>query len=255
MSEEKKQERTKKDLIKTIVGITLCVIFGFVLIINLTIIIKGIVNPNEMPSVFGVTPTVVKTESMSGDRDGHLEKGDIAFLERVNIKDLKVGDVITFKDSKTTYRTHRVVEIDETGTIHTAGDALGDSPTTRDRITITQETLAGRVTGRIPLIGYPAIWFENPIILAGVILVLILGFIAIDIIRRRKEEKVAEDSKTSELEAELERLRALAAANNLSTEVTAAPEAPAETVADSALVEEAPATEPKETADAPAEES
>jgi len=257
MSEEVKEKKTKAELIKTIVGITLSVIFGFIIIVNMVIIVKGIVNPNKMPSVFGVTPVVVRTESMSGDRDGHLEKGDLVFLEKVDIEDLEVGDVITFKDSKTTYRTHRIYEIKPDGTIETAGDALVDlygyTNSTIDNIDITEDTLAGRVTGRIPLIGYPSLWFENPIVLAGVILLLVAGFVGYDIIRRRKEEKVAENSKTSELEAELERLRALAAANNLSTEITAAPEASAETVADSALVEKNSVTEPKETADATAE--
>ena len=250
--EEKKQEDVKKpetskaEKTKTIIGIVLCVIFGFVLIVNMTIIIKGIVNPNKMPSVLGITPAVVRTESMSGSREGHLEKGDLIFIKKVDMKDLEVGDVITFKDSQTTYRTHRIVEIKEDGSIATAGDALGDSPGTRDNIKITQETLAGRVTGRIPLIGYIALAFEDPIVLAGVILLFVGGFIVYDILRRRKEEKAAETSKTSELEAELERLRALAAANNLSVEATATPEA---------LASENVPEEVKETTEAPVETS
>ena len=58
-----------------IVGAVLCCIFAVILVCNLTIIIKGVVNPKVPPSVFGVTPMVVQSGSMSGNAEDHIEVG------------------------------------------------------------------------------------------------------------------------------------------------------------------------------------
>ncbi len=58
---------TKKGVhvVLTVVGIILCIIFGLMLITNVTIIIKGVITPDSPPSIFGVTPMVVQSGSMS----------------------------------------------------------------------------------------------------------------------------------------------------------------------------------------------
>ena len=48
-----------------IVGAVLCCIFALMLVCNLTIIIKGVINPEMPPSVLGVTPMVVQSGSMT----------------------------------------------------------------------------------------------------------------------------------------------------------------------------------------------
>ena len=62
-----------------IVGSMLCCIFAVILVCNLTIIIKGVVNPKVPPSVLGVTPMVVQSGSMSGNAEDHIEVGDLIF--------------------------------------------------------------------------------------------------------------------------------------------------------------------------------
>ena len=121
MEDEKKQVKTKADLTKTIIGIVLCVVFGFILICNMTIIIKGVVNPDEPPAIFGTRPIVVLSGSMSGEEDGHIEIGDLVFVKDVKFSDLKLGDVVTFKDGGS-YTTHRIIGADEKGII-TKGDS------------------------------------------------------------------------------------------------------------------------------------
>ena len=81
----------------TVIGIVLCVVFGALLIMNLTIIIKGLVNPDEPPSVFGVTPMVVKSGSMSSDLPHRVVSGDIIELTEEQIQSLKVGDTFRTK--------------------------------------------------------------------------------------------------------------------------------------------------------------
>lgn len=246
--EENKKQRTKADLTKTIIGIVLCVIFGFVVICNMTLIIKGVVNPDEPPAIFGRRPIVVLSGSMSGEEDGHLEIGDLIFVKDVEFDELELGDVVTFKDGKS-YTTHRVIGWNEDGTIITKGDANN----TQDHRKLVPESLVGIVTGRIPKMGNVALFMQKPLGMLLVVGLPLAAFIIYDIIRRQMEDK-KEDGKTAELEAELERLRALAAANNISTADSVA-ETPAssETPAWEIKVED-PAEETVETEETKAEE-
>lgn len=57
------QKKTALHRIVSIIGLVLCVIFGFMLVCNLTIILKGTINPDRPPSVLGITPMVVQSGS------------------------------------------------------------------------------------------------------------------------------------------------------------------------------------------------
>ena len=74
-------------------GTALCCVFALMLLCNLTIIIKGVIHPQTPPSVFGVTPMVVQSGSMSGNAEDHIEVGDLIFTVKPNIAELKKGDI------------------------------------------------------------------------------------------------------------------------------------------------------------------
>ena len=59
-----------------VAGAILCVVFGFMLICNMTILVKGVINPDIPPSVMGITPMAVQSGSMSGAQEGQIEVGD-----------------------------------------------------------------------------------------------------------------------------------------------------------------------------------
>ncbi len=65
------KKNTKRDKLSpggkalTVVGIIICVILAPVLIINLTMIIKGLINKNEVPTFGGYAPLIVLTDSMN----------------------------------------------------------------------------------------------------------------------------------------------------------------------------------------------
>ncbi len=217
MEEKEKKTVDKKELIKTIVGISLCVIFGFILVCNLTIVVQGMTQPNRPPSIFGVTPVVVVSESMSSTEPDHIEKYDLIFVSPVDYSQLKELDIITFIESKTanglSLTTHRIVGKDEKGFI-TKGDS--SESLTQDPWRVTEENLIGKVSGRIPLIGAFILFLKEWYGMLVFIGVPIAAFIAWDIYERKKYEKALaakKDDKTAALEAEIERLRAAAAAN------------------------------------------
>ena len=94
------------------VGGVLCALLLVILACNVTIIIKGTVNPDKPPTVFGVAPMVVLSGSMSGTAEDHIEVGDLIFCTKPDIDSLKEGDIVSFMDNRTVV-THRIVKIEQ----------------------------------------------------------------------------------------------------------------------------------------------
>lgn len=203
------QNRTStSQKVMTIIGSVLCVVFGLMLICNLTIIIKGTINPDRPPSVLGVTPMAVLSGSMSGDAEDHIEVGDLIFIGKAEPDELAVGDVIAFMQNKAVV-THRIIgiETDENGKL--LFSTKGDANNAEDRNPVSEDDLVGVYMGRIPKVGDFALFLQKPLGMILFVGVPLLAFIIYDIVRRQLSAN-KENKKTAELEAELERLRALA---------------------------------------------
>ena len=203
-------ENQKKLSTLNIVGIILIAVFLPIIMVNLTIVVKGWTNPDEIPMIFDTAPLIVISDSMTIDKEnntGAFNKGDLIFIKKVDPDTLQVGDIITYIHKDKSIITHRIFAIYEDGRIETKGDyspvngAISvDEPITRDQV-------VGIYAGRIARAGDLALFFQKPvgvIVLLGVPLVAIL---AIDFLQKRKEtDKVS--SEKAELEAELAKLRA-----------------------------------------------
>lgn len=210
MEANMKQEKSSaSNKIVTIVAAVLCVIFGLMLICNVTIIIKGLVAPDKPPEIFGITPLVVLSGSMSGDAPDHIEEGDLIFVTKADPAALEVGNVITFMQDRTVV-THRIIGITEGKDGKRIFHTKGDFNNTADLDPVHQDSLIGIYRFRIPFVGDVAIFMQTPLGMVIFIGLPLVAFISYDMIRRYRH--TAQDKqKTSELEAELERLRALAA--------------------------------------------
>ena len=207
------QERTAKKTkitqrILTVIGIVLCVIFGFFLICNMTIIIKGSLEPEKPPAIFGTTPMVVLSGSMSGTAKDHIEAGDLIFVEKANEKELKIGDIIAFTEENShTVVTHRIIEIKTAEDGSPLFVTKGDANNIEDKNPVAVQRLVGIFKFRVAGVGNFAIFLQTPMGMLLFIGIPLLAFIIYDIIRRQyyanKEKKNAK-----ELETELEKLRA-----------------------------------------------
>ena len=193
----------------TVIGAILCILFGFTLICNITIIVKGTIHPDTPPSVLGTTPLVVLSGSMSGDAPDHIEVGDLILVGKAQPEDLKVGDIIAFKQGKVIV-THRIIEITSGETGELLFTTQGDANDTPDERPVTMDSLVGIYKARIPKVGDFAFFLQTPLGMFLFIGLPLLGFIIYDIIRRQRYS-AKENKKTAELEAEIKRLRALAA--------------------------------------------
>ena len=204
-----KSKASKKTL--SIVGAVLCCIFALILVCNLTIIIKGVINPKTPPSVFGVTPLVVQSGSMSGNAEDHIEVGDLIFTVKPDTAKLKKGDIISYMEGDIAV-THRIIEIKTDAQGKRSFITKGDANNAADP-EVGESAVFGLYKGRVAKLGDFAMFLQKPLGMAVFIGIPVCAFIVYDIIRRQKASGKA-DKENERLRAELERLRAETKENN-----------------------------------------
>lgn len=203
------KERTKPKWL-TVVSVIICVILAIVLVSNLTIIVKGTLNPERPPSMFGITSMIVMSGSMSGDAPDHIEVGDMIVTRAVDTTTLKVGDIITFMQNGETTVTHRIIGINEDGTFLTKGDANNSE----DQEPVKHEEVIGKFMYRIPKLGDVAMFAQSPVGMLVFIGVPVVIYIILDMIvkgknnKAKKKEQEKSDEEKEKLEEELEKLKA-----------------------------------------------
>lgn len=102
---------------------------------------------------------------LTGSMEPKIPKGSVVINQWADQKNLKVGDVITYRhpsDSKIMYVTHRIVKIDKTGLLWRF-ETKGDANPASDFGLITQAGTEGKVILMIPLIGYLIEFFKSPV--------------------------------------------------------------------------------------------
>ena len=110
---EPKRKKSAAEITMFWVSIGLCVLMLPLLLMNIVLIFKSIIHPNDLPTIFGYKPLIVLSDSMYPT----IKKGDLIFTQVVDVKDLKPGDVITYReyedDGKTlgTVVTHKIYDI------------------------------------------------------------------------------------------------------------------------------------------------
>ncbi|MBR3838961.1 MAG: signal peptidase I [Clostridia bacterium] len=200
-----KEKTSTTHKVLTIIGSILCVILIPILIINITLIAKSYINKDEVPSIGGMVPLIVLTDSMVPE----IYSGDLIICKAADAEDIKVNDVISFFDpvgNGTSIVTHRVIEIlEDDGEIFFR--TRGDNNNTEDKELVPAENLVGVYKMRIAGAGHIAMFMQST---AGLIICVVLPIILLvgyDIIRRRIYEKNNKQD-TDTLLAELEALRA-----------------------------------------------
>ena len=217
MKEKARTKHSAGHRIITVIGIILCVILIPIIIINCTMILKQFINKDKVPSVGGIFPMIVLTDSMAGTFDS----GSLIICKTADPADVEAGDIICFYDptgSGTTTVTHRVarVETDEDGTLSFI--TKGDANNAEDTSPVPAENLVGVYQFHIDGLGSFAMFMQTTQGLILFIALPILLLIGYDTIRRRIYEK-QKDSDTDALMAELEALRAEKAAQEAVSDI------------------------------------
>ena len=197
-----------KQKVLTIIGTVLCIILLPILIINLTLIAKSYLNKDEVPSLGGVFPMIVLTDSMYPE----IASGDLIICNTAEADEIQVNDVISFFDpmgSGNSVVTHRVLEvIAEDGQL--SFRTKGDNNNAEDQVLVPQDNLVGVYRSRIPGLGNVAMFMQTTPGLILCVVCPVLLMVGFDMLRRKKYEK-AKQQDTDALLAELEELRRLKA--------------------------------------------
>lgn len=203
---KKEQESgSLKHKILSIIGTVLCIILIPILAINVTLIAKSYINTEEVPSIGGVLPLIVLTDSMYPE----IHSGDLIICHIEDAEDIKVGDVISYFDpagNGTSIVTHRVTEV----TTEDGGLAFrtkGDANNVEDSMLVPADKLVGVYQKRIPSMGNVAMFMQTTQGLIICVVCPILLLVGYDMIRRRKYEKSNKED-TDALLRELAELRA-----------------------------------------------
>lgn len=235
------EKENKKGRVGTVIGIVLCVLLIPILLVNVTMIVKSLVNPSKVPSVFGYSPLIVLTDSMYPE----IKSGDLIIVKSAEPEEVQVGDVIAFFDpdgNGVSVLTHRVVSINTSG----AGlsfQTKGDANNAEDLSPAPAGSLIGVYRAKIPGAGNVAMFLQSTLGLIVCVAVPLLLLVAYELIRRKKYEK-GKNEDTKALLAELEALRAMKAEQETKSDALPQPEPEQEPAAETSSEPE-PAQETK----------
>lgn len=209
----------------TVIGILLCVVLIPIFIINITLTIKGAANPDEVPTVFGVTPLIV----VSGSMEPVILTGDLVFIKKTDVDALAIDDIIAYKEIKNDQGdfevvTHRIIRFETLESGEVVLKMKGDYNLGEDTGFVQKENVVGIYNGgRVAKVGNFMLKMQEPIGMALFIGVPVVLFIGLDVLRRylysRKHAGneqgdtaavlATKDQELEAVKAELERLKAL----------------------------------------------
>lgn len=203
--QNEKEKKSIANRIWTVIGGILCVILLPILIMNCTLLIRGYTGDGKVPSIGGVFPMIVLTDSMSGT----FESGDLILCRTALPEQVQVGDVICFYDpmgNGITTVTHRVTAVTTDADGSLAWVTKGDANNAEDMALVPAGKLVGFYKTRLPGLGNAALFLQSTpgLILCVGVPVVLLGY---DLIRRNLYEKKSRQD-TDALLAELAELRA-----------------------------------------------
>lgn len=203
---------TKTAKVLNIVAIVLSVILLPILVFNCILLVKGMVNEEEVPSIGKYTPLIVESDSM----EDTIMTGDLIFIKKVEVTELEVGDVITFYNplgDGTSLVTHRIIEVVGEGE-NLAFLTQGDNNDIDDKEPIHSSKVIGVWTERrIPLLGSIMMFMQKPLGLIVCIFIPVACFVGCEIALRYKKDKASKQD-VDALRAELEALKKEKEAND-----------------------------------------
>lgn len=203
LEKEKIKNNAGKKIINS-VCIAICVFLSLIIIVNVTMIVKSYADPDQVPSFFGYKPFIV----LSGSMEPTILTGDVVLIKEASVGDVAEEDIITFRvgDNTDTIITHRVTEVlEEEGVVTFL--TKGDANTGADAGVVSAEDLEGKYIARVGGLGSFAMFLQTPVGMLIFVVTPLMMFIVYDIINRNLRSR-KRNSRESELEAELEKLRA-----------------------------------------------
>ena len=192
--------------ILTVIGTILCIVLIPILIVNCTLIVKSYTNKDQVPSIGGIFPMIILTDSMAPE----FSSGDLIVCHTTDAEKIQEGDIICYYDpdgNGTTTVTHRVTKVTTDDNGELAWETKGDANNAVDSSLVPAKNLVGIYQSHISGLGRVAMFMQTTQGLIICVICPIILLIAYDVIRRRIYE-ASRKKDTDALMAELEALRA-----------------------------------------------
>ncbi len=219
-----------------VIFILACIVFSIFIAASSTGNKKG-----ELNDVINLMP--VLSDSMKGDAKDSFDINDLIIVKKLDDegrKNLKVGDIVTFKTYEPAvkaviYVSHRIIEIDEYGRIVTQGDyAKVISPNSKE-IHMAKD-IEGIYTGKIAKLGGVITFLKKPgpffgLIVTPLALLLLYNiYLVVKAVLDNKFSKLEEDKEEAIKQATIAALQAagISVNNNMTADMTTAPTQSAE---------------------------
>ncbi len=189
--DKKAEAKEKTPIWQRITSIASWVLLGITLLVMIFTIFSSLVFNKDDKKVFGVSMMVVMSDSM---KKTDFAAGDLIFIQDVNPKDLKVGDIICFTSqnpgSMGETVTHKIREIKVVPEKVTHTNDKGESVTetvyvlefttygtttgTDDAVGVRTEWIKGKYVGKIPWVGHVFNFLKTP---AGYVCIILIPFV------------------------------------------------------------------------------
>jgi len=153
------------------------------LVISFILIIKSFQNTSEIPDIFGYKIFVI----VSGSMEPNINKGDVIFIKEAKEQELEIGDIISFND-RGEIVTHRISNInnDEGKVLYIT---KGDNNKKEDRESISYDKIEGEYIFKLNGFGNFIKILQNKIVLILLFTILILNYLYMKRINKRKKKR------------------------------------------------------------------
>lgn len=212
-------------IIGTVLLAVLCVILIPLLVVNITLIVKGALYPDELTDVFNIAPVAIDNTYMEGENEGCFNEGALVFIKTFDSDEerqaVEQGDVVAFRwlddDGSVNFTVYRILGVardEETGLITSVSVRADNVPEGEGTAPIPVEIgdVVGILNGSVDHLGAFAMFLMQPL---GVLLfvgVPVVIYVVVDIIRitiHNRKVRKAESDELRDKDEEIARLRAL----------------------------------------------
>lgn len=212
-------------IVGTVLLAVLCVILIPLLAVNITLIVKGALYPDELTDVFNIAPVAIDNSYMEGEGEGCFNEGALVFIKTFESDEerqaVEQGDVVAFRwlddDGSVNFTVYRILGVtrdEETGLITSVSVRADNVPEGEGTAPVPVEIgdVVGILSGSIDHLGAFAMFLMQPL---GVLLfvgVPVVIYVVADIIRitvHNRKVRKAESDELRDKDEEIARLRAL----------------------------------------------
>ena len=177
-------KKDKRGKISNIIKGIIIVILLFVLLVNVYVMIQVKTKPDDVPSIFGYKPFIV----LSGSMETEIYIGDLVIIKEIDASELKVNDIIAFREADNLVTTHRIINIVEmNGDLYF--ETKGDNNNTKDEGLVSADSIEGKYHSKIPDIGNAILFIQQPLGFVVMMMTLFIICIFIYLFENRKIDK------------------------------------------------------------------